>query len=170
MRITVRSLPLLLASLTALLLAACAPAPIYQTPPGAVIATPAQVSQTPERYARGNVVWGGRVVSVNNLAGDTEIEVLAFPLDSSQRPRMSGTAAGRFIAVLPGYVEPLNYPPGSPITVSGTLNGSRAGKVGQAGYVFPLVKVVQSHRWTADEMRQGHNNVHFGVGLGVGIR
>jgi outer membrane lipoprotein len=24
--------------------------------------------------------------------------------------------------------------------------------------------------WTAEEMRKGHNNVHFGVGLGVGIR
>lgn len=165
MRFVIR--PLLL--LTLLLLAACAPAPIYQTPPGAVAATPMQVAQTPERYARGKVIWGGSVVSVKNLPGDTEIEVLAFPLDSSQRPRLNGTAAGRFIAVLPGYVEPLNYPPGSPITVSGTLNGSRAGSVGQAGYVFPLVKVVQSHHWTAEEMRQGHNNVHFGLGVGVGI-
>jgi outer membrane lipoprotein len=129
-----------------------------------------QVAQAPERYARGNVIWGGTVVSVKNLAGDTEIEVLAYPLDASQRPRLKGAAAGRFIAVLSGYVEPLNYPPGSPITVSGTLNGSRAGKVGQAGYVFPLVQVTQSHRWTADEMQRGHPNIHFGVGVGVGIR
>lgn len=170
MRTDARFLTFLLAPLATLLLVACAPAPIYQTPAGSVVATPMQVSQTPERYVSGNVVWGGRVVSVKNLAGETEIEVLAFPLDSSQRPRLSGTAAGRFIAVLPGYVEPLNYPPGSPITVSGTLNGSRAGKVGQAGYVFPLVKVTQSHRWTADEMQRGHPNVHFGVGVGVGVR
>ena len=92
MRIAIR-LPVF-APLVALLLAACAPAPIYQTPPGTVAATPMQVAQTPERYARANVIWGGTVVSVKNLTNDTEIEVLAFPLDSSQRPRLKGNAAG----------------------------------------------------------------------------
>jgi outer membrane lipoprotein len=42
--------------------------------------------------------------------------------------------------------------------------------VGEASYVFPLVTVNESHVWTAEELRKGHNNVHFGVGLGVGIR
>jgi outer membrane lipoprotein len=167
MRIAIRHLPLLILPL---LLAACAPAPIYRPAPDAVAATPMQVAQAPERYAHGSVIWGGTVVAVRNLAGDSEIEVLAYPLDGSQRPRLDGTAAGRFIATLPGYVEPLDYPAGAPVTVSGTLAGSRAGKVGQADYVFPLVKVVQSHRWTADEMQKGRNNVHFGVGVGVGIR
>jgi outer membrane lipoprotein len=170
MRIATRPLALLLALLATLLLAACAPAPIYQAPPGTLTATPMQVARTPENYTHGNVIWGGTVVSVKNLAGDTEIEVLAYPLDASQRPRLKGAAAGRFIAVLPGYVEPLNYPPGSPITIKGTLGGSRAGQVGQADYVFPLVQVTQSHRWTADEMQRGHPDIHFGVGVGVGIR
>lgn len=169
MRTAIRPLALLSVPLAALL-AACAPAPIYHAPPGTLAATPMQVAQAPERYARGQVIWGGTVVSVKNLAQGTEIEVLAFPLDSSQRPRLKDNAAGRFIAVMPGYVEPLNYPSGAPVTVSGTLNGSRAGQVGQASYVFPLVQVTQSHRWTADEMQRGHPNIHFGVGVGVGIR
>jgi outer membrane lipoprotein len=91
-------------------------------------------------------------------------------LDGSQRPRANDSGSGRFIAVMPGYVESLDYPAGGLITVSGQLNGSRAGKVGQADYVFPLVQVGQSHVWTADEMNKGKNNVHFGVGVGVGIR
>jgi outer membrane lipoprotein len=170
MHIAIRPFALLLALLATLLLAACAPAPIYRVPPGTLAATPMQVAQTPERYVRGNVIWGGSVVSVTNFPDHTEIEVLAHPLDASQRPRLDGAAAGRFIAVLPGYVESLNYPPGAPVTVSGTLAGSRAGKVGEAGYVFPLVQVTQSHRWTADEMQRGHPDIHFGVGVGVGIR
>jgi outer membrane lipoprotein len=36
--------------------------------------------------------------------------------------------------------------------------------------VFPLVSVAQSHVWSAEEMTKGRSNVHFGVGLGVGIR
>ena len=169
MRIAARSL-LFSAPLLALALAACAPAPIYKNTANAIAITPAQVAPSPERYTGNVVIWGGRVVEVKNFADHSEIEVLAYPLDSSQRPKANDTGNGRFIAVTPGYAEPLNYPSGALMTVSGTLNGSRSGKVGEAPYVFPLVTVNESHVWTAEEMRKGHSNVHFGVGLGVGIR
>lgn len=159
-----------LAPAALLMLAACAPAPIYKPASDAVTAPPFQVAQSPEQFANRQVIWGGRIVSVNNLADHSEVEILAYPLDSSQRPRANDSGNGRFIAVMPGYVEALDYPAGGLITVSGSLNGSRAGKVGQADYVFPLVQVNQSHVWTADEMNKGKNNVHFGVGVGVGIR
>lgn len=153
----------------ALALSACAPAPIYKNVPDAIAAVPAQVAQSPERYAGHAVIWGGRIVQVTNLADHSEIELLAYPLDSSQRPRANDSGSGRFIATLPGYAEPLDYPPGALMTVSGTLDGSRAGKVGQADYVFPLVTATRSHVWTPDEMRRGHSNIRFGLGVGVGI-
>ncbi|GLQ97218.1 Slp family lipoprotein [Dyella mobilis] len=156
--------------LAALALAACAPAPIYKATPGTLAASPMQVAQSPEHYASGEVIWGGSVVEVHNFPDHTEIEILAYPLDSSQRPLTSTAAAGRFIAVYPGYVEPFNYPGGSLVTVSGALAGTRSANVDQAAYVYPLVKVAQSHRWTAAEMRAGHPDIHFGVGVGVGIR
>jgi outer membrane lipoprotein len=152
-----------------LMLAACAPAPIYKTTTTAVTATPLQVAQTPERYNSNPVIWGGRIVQVKVFSDHSEVELLAYPLDSSQRPKANDSGNGRFIAVLAGYAEPLNYPSGALMTVSGKLDGSRAGKVGEADYVFPLVTVAQSHVWTADEMNRGRNNVHFGLGVGVGI-
>jgi outer membrane lipoprotein len=152
-----------------LMMAACAPAPIYKAPTSAVIATPMQVSQSPERYTGGAVIWGGRIVNVTNLSDHSEVEVLAYPLDGSQRPKASDAGNGRFVVVLPGYVEPLNYPAGSLITVSGTLNGSHAGKVGEADYVFPLISATQSHVWTQKELNQGRSNISFGLGVGVGI-
>lgn len=170
MRIAARRLPFSLAPLLALALAACAPAPIYPVAPGTVAAAPAQVAQAPERYANGNVIWGGRVVGVRNFADHSEIEILAYPLDSSQRPLVNSAASGRFIAVAPGYVEALNYPNGALITVAGQLRGSRAGEVGQASYVYPLVGMAQSHVWTAQEMEAGKTHFQFGVGVGVGIR
>jgi outer membrane lipoprotein len=153
-----------------LVLAACAPAPIYKTTGAAVTAAPFQVAQTPEQFSGNEVIWGGRIVQVKVLADHSEIELLAYPLDASQRPKANDSGNGRFIAVMPGYVEPLDYPSGALMTVNGKLGGSRAGKVGEADYVFPLVSVAQSHVWTAEEMNKGRNNVHFGVGLGVGIR
>ncbi|WHZ18780.1 MAG: Slp family lipoprotein [Rhodanobacteraceae bacterium] len=150
-------------------LAACAPAPIYKTGPSAVTATPQQVATAPANFRNLQVVWGGSVVGVHNLADSSEIEILAYPLDSSQRPRLKEPAIGRFIAIVPGFVEPMNYPPGALVTLRGTLDGSRNGVVGQADYTFALVRSDTMHRWTPDEMRQGHPNVSFGVGVGVGI-
>lgn len=159
-----------LVPLALLLLTACAPAPIYKAQPGTTTAFPAQVAQAPERYGNSEVIWGGSVISVRNFPDHSEIEILAYPLDSSQRPKPNAQGVGRFIALFPGYVESFNYRTGTLITLTGQLSGSRAGTVDRATYVYPLVKVSQSHVWTAAEMREGHPNVHFGVGVGVGIR
>ena len=159
-----------LAPLSLLLLVACAPAPIYKAAPGTTVAAaPAEVAHSPEQYGNGSVIWGGSVVGVHNFPDHTEMEILAYPLDSSQRPKPNAQGLGRFIAVFPGYLEAFNYPNGALVTLTGQLSGSRAGTVDQAAYTYPLVSVAQSHRWTADELRQGHPNISFGVGVGVGI-
>ncbi|HVX05419.1 MAG TPA: Slp family lipoprotein [Rhodanobacteraceae bacterium] len=147
-------------------IAACAPAPIYKTGPSGVNATPQQVATSPANFRNLQVVWGGSVISVHNLADHSEVEILAYPLDSSQRPRLKEPPIGRFIAVLPGFVEPMNYPPGSLVTLHGRLDGARSGEVGQAGYTYALVDSDAMHRWTPDEMRQGHPNISIGVGVG----
>ncbi len=106
---------------------------------------------------------------MHNFPDHSEVEVLGYPLDGSQRPQANMQGTGRFIAIIPGYAESLNYPAGALMTLTGRISGSRSGKVGEAMYVFPLVNVGQAHVWTADEMSSGKNNVHFGVGVGVGI-
>jgi outer membrane lipoprotein len=162
-RSTVR---LLLALVLPVAIAACAPAPLYKAAPSSVNATPQQVATAPANFHNLQVVWGGSVISVHNLADHSEIEVLSYPLDASQRPRLKEPATGRFIAITPGFVEPMDYPPGSLVTLHGTLDGARSGEVGQAGYTYALVHSDAMHRWTPDEMRQGHPNISIGVGVG----
>lgn len=158
-------------STAVLALAACAPAPIYKPSPNTVATAPNIVAQSPEHFANADVIWGGRVVAVHNLPDRSEVEIVAYPLDSSQRPKADDSGGwGRFIAVMPGYVESFDYPTGALITLSGRISGSRAGQVGEANYVFPLVSVGQSHVWTASELQAGKSNVSFGLGVGVGIR
>ncbi|GGA20338.1 Slp family lipoprotein [Dyella nitratireducens] len=159
----------LFAPLALLLLAACAPAPIYKAAPGTVTPLPMQVAHAPEQYGNSSVIWGGSVVAVRNFPGHTEMEILGYPLDSSQRPQPNAQGIGRFIAVFPGYLEAFNYPNGSLVTLTGQLSGTRTGSVDQAAYTYPVVSVAQSHLWTQAELRQGHPNVSFGVGVGVGI-
>lgn len=150
--------------------AACAPAPLYKPGPTSVTATPEQVATAPANFRGLQVVWGGRVVWVHNFADHSELELLAYPLDGSQRPRTGKPALGRFIVLMPGFVEPLNYPKDSLVTVRGTLDGARQGRVGAAEYTFALVHGDAMHRWTAEEMRAGHPNVSIGVGVGGWIR
>ncbi len=157
-------------ALLAVALNGCAPAPIYTTTGPTTAATPTTVAQSPGQFVNAQVVWGGRIVQVRNLADRSEVEILAYALDRSQRPQANDVGSGRFIARLSGYAEPLDYPAGALITVLGTLDGTRAGKVGAADYVFPQVKVSRAHVWTAAELSKGRNNVHFGLGVGVGIR
>lgn len=156
-----------LAPLALLLLAACAPAPIYKAAPGAVNALPMQVAHAPGQYGNGSVIWGGSVVNVRNFPDHTEMEILGYPLDSSQRPQPNAQGIGRFIAVFPGYLESFNYPNGSLVTLTGQLSGTRAGSVDQAAYTYPVVNVAQSHLWTQAELHKGHPNISFGVGVGV---
>ncbi|MGH8212643.1 MAG: Slp family lipoprotein [Rhodanobacteraceae bacterium] len=152
-------------ALAVALLAACAPAPLYKPDASTTTVAPSAVAVAPERYIGHEVVWGGRIVGVHNFPDHSEIELLGYPLDSSQRPQFDQAAGGRFIALMPGYVEGMDYPSGVPMTLLGRVEGTRAGKVGEADYVFPLVRVEQSHRWTPEEMSKPH--VSFGVGVGV---
>jgi len=163
----VLSRALLFAALGAL--AACAPAPIYKADASVVTATPQQVAAAPNAYPQAQVIWGGTIIGVNNLSNRTDIEILAYPLDASQRPRLKSEALGRFIAELPGFVEPMNYPDGAPITVRGQITGTQAGLVDHATYIYPMVSVRNGdlHLWTPQEMDQGHPHFSFGVGVGV---
>lgn len=157
----------LLAPAALLVLAACSPTPIYKVAPTTLTVPPQQVAEAPERYSNAEVLWGGRIITVNNYPDHSEIEVLAYPLDRSQRPLGAQPASGRFLAVMPGYVERFDYPEGHFMTLVGRLSGTRAGKVGDHDYLFPLVQVGQSHVWTPEELESRHPDVHFGIGIGV---
>lgn len=151
-----------------LALAACAPAPIYKTAAGFVAATPDQVATAPQNFAHAQVVWGGEVIGVDNFKDDTRLRILGYPLDSSQRPRFKQPTVGRFIAVVPGFLDPMNFPSGTPVTVRGRIEGAQVLPVGQATYTYTSVSVGRAdlHRWSASEMHRGHPNISIGVGVG----
>lgn len=147
-------------------LAACAPPPVFKTTGNEAVVPPSTVAHTPEHFIGRSVIWGGQVISVQNLSNTTRIEILGYPLDSSQRPQLKSLEGGRFIAIMQGYVERLNYPPGTLVTIRGRIKGTFAGHVGKAAYVYPLIQVEASHVWTAEEMRSHRPNVNIGIGLG----
>jgi len=135
-------------------------------PEGAdAVLTPPAVRAAPSA-ARGHVVlWGGAVISVTPQQRATRIEVLGYPLDSSQRPQARAVPQGRFWVVQPGYLEPLDFIPGRLITVRGEISGVVQGRVGTTNYLYPVVVPSRIYRWPVADTRP---RVHFGIGVMFG--
>lgn len=158
-----RNLPLLCACLLA---GACA-TPVFRDVAAVAPISPVDVQQSPGRHVGAEVIWGGRIVGFENLAGRSEVEVLAFPLDRDQQPLTEAPSEGRFILVLPGYVEALDYEVGRHLSARGTLAGTRSGHVGEHAYLHPLVRGEHVHVWPWGFMLDRRPRISIGVGVGI---
>lgn len=162
-----RHLALPVWALTLLTLAACAGGPRFDTARYDAKARPADVAENPEPYADAALLWGGVIVTSTNTQNGTQIEVLAYPLDASQRPDPDRSPDGRFLVLDPRYLETLDYAPGRLLTVAGTLTGTRTGQIGDASYVYPVIVPDQLRLWPKDSQRSG-TQFHIGVGAVFG--
>jgi outer membrane lipoprotein len=150
-----------------LALAACA-APVFKDA-APVAVSPAEVAIGPASHQGADVVWGGKILDVRNLADETEIQVVAYPLDRAQRPQQSAPAQGRFIVLVAGFAEPLDYPPGRFVTVRGRVDGTRMRRIDDADREYPALRRDALHLWPVNFPRE-RSRVSFGVGVGFGMR
>lgn len=151
-------------ALLGLALAGCATKKVlYETDAVTVALTPEQVASDPES-ATGTVIWGGVIVSSVNLVDRTQFEVLAYPLDSYQRPMTKKKSLGRFLLQSPDYVETKDYAPGREVTAIGTLQGITKGEISDAKYDYPTVSVNDVYLWNRDNSHEKPRFI-FGIGL-----
>ena len=153
-------------SVTALLVTACATGPKYDTSSIDLDITPLQAVNDSERLRGQRVLWGGIIIASDNLKAVTQFEILAYPLDSNQRPQTDKAPLGRFIAQHQGYVETADYTQGRLMTVSGLLQGTSTGRIGESEYSYPLVDIDNLYLWAARDDRP-ETSVHFGIGVQI---
>ncbi len=155
-----------LAALGAALLVSCASVNVPR-PAGALVVAPRAVAAKPARYAASLVQWGGSVITTTNLPNGTRLEVLAYPLGGSGKPRVGEPPSGRFIAFSPAFLDPLEYRSGRLVTLSGRIRGLVAAKVGEADYRYPEVSVDSLFLWPRTSAYSGARpTIHLGVGSG----
>ena len=154
----------------ALALGACASTPIDLEERGVAVepVSPAEVAEDPA-LARGDVLWGGTIIGVANLAAGSQLEIVAHPLDRTQRPQAGRPSEGRFLARSDDYLEPLDFAEGREVTVLGALEGVEEGRVGEARRDFPVVRADELHLWRGEARRPG-TGLTFGIGIGSGGR
>lgn len=152
--------------LFALLLAACAAQPTLETGGARTDITPREAVENFAAFSGQEVVWGGIIVGGANLEGYTRLEVLAYPLDDDNRPNLDRRPLGRFLVRREGYLELSDYAPGRALTVVGPLIDIQAGRIGEAPYRYPVVRVDRSQLWPERTgSRVQGPSVHFGIGV-----
>ena len=149
-----------------LLLGACSGRPEFDTSQVALSLTPQQAISEASQQIGKEVLWGGMILHVNNLADGARLEILAYPLDSNQGPRLNEPPLGRFLLRHEGYLESIDYAPGRRVSVHGTLLRIEDGVVDQSPYRYPVVQSQQLHLWPRGEPQQPR--VHFGIGVVIG--
>ncbi len=151
-----------------LLLSACTSSPTIDSSGVDRSLTPRSVAGAPQPASGKDVLWGGVIIQTTNMKDSTQIEVLAYPLDSNERPQRDSDPLGRFILDKAGYLEPESYAEGRLISVVGTLTGTRAGRVGETTYNFPVISARQLTLWPRTRGGEG-TGINFGIGVGFGL-
>jgi outer membrane lipoprotein len=129
--------------------------------------TPVEAAQDVAGMLNHTVAWGGLIAASKNLKNKSELEVVGYPLDSEHRPDHDAKPTGRFLVIQSGYLETVDYAPGRLITVVGTVMETRAGTVGEAKYVYPVVTASKLHLWPKLSSGRGEPGFHFGIGVGI---
>lgn len=128
--------------------------------------TPAQVIANPEPHLNKIVLWGGIILGTLNQEESTQIEVLAYPLNSSQRPSLDEQPQGRFIISHDGYLEPVTYAQGRRLSVIGKISTTKPGKVGDSDYVYPVIAAEQMELWSQNGRSTApRTTFHLGIGI-----
>ncbi|MEW8295124.1 MAG: Slp family lipoprotein [Candidatus Thiodiazotropha sp.] len=149
------------------LLQACSTQPVVPVADRSI--TPKRAAGTQPAREEAPLQWGGVIVESQNLQQTTEVQILAFPLDADGRPETDATSIGRFIALLPGYLELEEYAVGRRVTATGRFTANREGMVADSSYTFPVLACDELTLWPEREPRP-KPRIHFGFGASSGGR
>ena len=139
------------------LLTGCAT--VASAPPSAQVeaVTVSEVIERPELFLNEDIVWGGTVLKVENRSDETWIEIIQRPLGRNDYPDLSKRSNGRFLAVVPGFLDPLDYANGRSITINGIVNGKETRKISEADYTYPVIAVADHRLWQKSQTRYANN-------------
>jgi outer membrane lipoprotein len=150
-----------------LLLGACASGPTFDTSEVERSLTPAVVAAESQHAVGKQVLWGGIILGVTNLAHSTRIEMLAYPLDSRGKPQRDAAPLGRFLLEQNGFLEPAFYANGRLLTVTGTVLRTETDKASESQQTCPVVSAKQLHIWPTESFHDD-SSLQFGGEIGVG--
>ncbi len=128
-----------------------------------------ELRQDPLRYSGQYLLLGGEIAGIRNTSDWGEMEVVEFKTDEEGRVTETATSGGRFIALVPKFLDPDVYRTGVFVTIVGQVEGQKVIPVGKSRYPYPVLSVKEMHLWN-------HHNetppaaLNFEIGFGTDIR
>lgn len=145
------------------LLAGCASVPPIANAPR-LSPAPYLAAEQLDRYLDMDVLWGGTIVETRQYERYAEIEVVAFPLDSQQRPALDAPEQGRFIALRAGQIDTREFSAGRFVTLRGTITGDRQRQLRGESVRMAEIDARELVLWPWD-YRFKRSNVSIGIGV-----
>jgi outer membrane lipoprotein len=146
----------------------CASGPTFDTTAVDRTLTPLQVATAAGGMTGQQVLWGGSILGISNLPDLTRIEMMAYPLDSREKPQYDDMPTGPFIAEKTGFLDPAIYTEGRLLTLRGTVTRIDTIDVGGTQQARPVIDMQEFLLWR----RESHldtSSIHFGLGLSFGF-
>lgn len=107
-----------------------------------------QVRESPSSHQGTLMMVGGEVISAKRLKDYTRLTVLQLPLDRSQKPSTDRTQSqGRFLAMQPEFLDPATLPPGTRVTLIGTVSGATTEMLDEMEYTYPVLTIKHLKVW-----------------------
>jgi outer membrane lipoprotein len=122
----------------------------------------------PEAFIGKSVVLGGSIISAENRPEKTILVVLQHDLDGDLKPLGDDQSKGRFMVVVPEFLDPVIYAKGRRITAVGTVTGKEIRKLNGIPYVYPVIEETYLHLWPVEKIQNSEPRVYFGIGIGIG--
>lgn len=110
-----------------------------------------EVRDKADAYIAQKVRWGGIILDTENKHDSSSVIIVAFPLNDDGEPQVSDQSAGRFIALVDEFLEPLVFSREREITVIGKLLKTQTLDVGEYAYEYPVIQVEHYYIWPVKE-------------------
>jgi outer membrane lipoprotein len=122
------------------------------------------IAQNPAAYIGKMIIAAGTIIDAKNLPEATRLEILQYPTTSSGRPVLDKPSEGRFLVLIPAYLETAIYRPGRSITVAGEVSGQRELPLGETTYRYPVFIPHELYLWP-----EGASGPRVQIGFGFGF-
>jgi outer membrane lipoprotein len=131
-----------------------------------------EIQASPQAMQGRTVLLGGEVLGARRVQEGVELEMLQLPVKDGDPPAERRTASqGRFLATNRSLGDPASFPPGTRITLVGTVTGEETRGLDESTYRYPVLEVKHLYVWNETDYRErsGSNVGLFGgVGFGFG--
>src|SRR4029078_4109071 len=132
-----------------------------------------EILASPQSYQGRTILLGGEVLASKRMQDGVELEMLQLPVRDDDDPPVDGRSEsrGRFIAFDRGGGDPASFPPGTRLTLVGTVSGDDTRRLDESTDHYTTGDVKHMYILSEDSYRDRSRNsvgLFGGVGFGFG--